>query len=81
MADSHPTERADDTDGSAGTRSAATPPARPRWVVLLAVAVALLLLGLLIAALVSGGEHGPMRHANDAAGRPLQVSGGAQASQ
>lgn len=53
----------DDPSTHTGGRDAATPPAMPRWVKYLLLALAALLVLAVVVMLISGGNHGPGRHA------------------
>jgi hypothetical protein len=68
MAEPAPNRR-EGADADTGDTIAAPPPGTPRWVKVAAV-IALLILVMLAVALLSGGKHGPGRHALDTGARP-----------
>ena len=59
---------ADESGASARSSGAASYPGMPRWVKLGAIAVVIVVVLVLLVMVVSGGEHGPVRHVPSAAG-------------
>jgi hypothetical protein len=62
MAEPAPNRR-EGADADTGDTTAAPQPGTPRWVKVAAV-IALVILVMLVVALLSGGKHGPGRHAD-----------------
>ena len=60
--------RAEETAATSASRQAAAYPGTPRWVKLGAIVAVLVIVLVLAVMILSGGEHGPLRHVPSAAG-------------
>jgi hypothetical protein len=66
--------RRDAADSDTGDATAGSSGGTPRWVKIAGV-IALLVLVMLVVALLSGGKHGPGRHAGNTGARPALAFG------
>jgi hypothetical protein len=73
MAD--PPRSRDPGEDAGVTADRGSPPGMPRWVKVSGIIVAVLVLLLVIVLLISGGDHGPRRHASGRLGGHAPLSG------